>query len=82
MFMASFMVNMRWHSVISMTSPCKIDDLRVFGATEGSTEHSPLVFGVETTLWPMASKKGGKWYRDVLEAAERSCSGDPRMRQH
>ena len=34
-------------------------------------EHSPLVFGVETALWPMAAKKAGKWYRVVLEAAER-----------
>lgn len=30
----------------------------------------PLVFGVETVLWPTAAKKGGKWYRRVVEAAE------------
>ena len=30
----------------------------------------PLVFGVETVLWPTAAKKGGKWYRGVVEAAE------------
>ena len=44
---------------------------RVFRATEGSTEHSPLVFGVETALWQVAAKKEGKWYREVHEAAER-----------
>ena len=38
-----------------------VDDLRVFRATEGSTESVPLVFGVETVLWPTAAKKGGKW---------------------
>ena len=47
-----------------------VDDLRVFQATEGSTEKSVhLVFGVETVLWPTATKKGGKWYRGVVEAA-------------
>ena len=47
-----------------------LDDLRVFRATEGSTESVPLVFGIETVLWPTAAKKGGKWYRGVVEAAE------------
>ena len=42
---------------------CLVDDLRVFRATEGSTESVPLVFGVETVLWPPAAKKDGKWYR-------------------
>ena len=56
----------------------------VFRATEGSqvrvdacsgfkrrpTESVPLVFGVETVLWPTAAKMGGKWYRRVVEAAE------------
>ena len=51
---------------------CLVDDLRVFRATEGSTESVPLVFGVETVLWPTAAKKGGKWYWGVVEAAE--CS--------
>ena len=37
-----------------------VDDLRVFRATEGSTESLPLVFGVGTVLWPTAAKKGGK----------------------
>ena len=45
------------------------DDLRVFRAIEGSTESIPLVFGVETVLWPTAAKKGGEWYRGVVEAA-------------
>ena len=50
---------------------CLVDDLRVFRATEGSTESVPLVFGAETVLWPAAAKKGGKWYhRGVVEAAE------------
>ena len=49
---------------------CIVDDLRVFRATEGSTETVPLVFGVEPVLWPTAVKKGGKWYRGVVEAAE------------
>ena len=49
---------------------CLVDDLRVFRATEGSTESVPLVFGVETVLWSTAAKKGGEWYRGVVEAAE------------
>ena len=49
---------------------CQVDDVRVFRATKGSTESSPLVFGVETVLWPTAAEKGRKWYRGVVEAAE------------
>ena len=30
-----------------------------------------MVFGVETAVWTVAAKKAGKWYRGVLEAAER-----------
>ena len=30
-----------------------------------------MVFGVETAVWTLAAKKAGKWYRGVLEAAER-----------
>ena len=48
---------------------CLVDDLRVFRATEGSKSF-PLIFGVEAALWPTAAKKGGKWYRGVVEAAE------------
>ena len=49
---------------------CIVDDLRVFRATEGSTESVPLVFGAETVPWSTAAKKGGKWYRGVVEAAD------------
>ena len=42
----------------------------MFRAAEGSTESVPLVFGVETVLWPTAANKGGKCYRGVVEAAE------------
>ena len=35
---------------------CLVDDLRVFRASEGCTESVPLVFGVETVLWPTAAK--------------------------
>ena len=42
----------------------------MFRTTEGSTASVPLVFGVETVLWPTAAKKGGKWYRGVVEAAQ------------
>ena len=34
---------------------CLVDDLRVFRATERSTERVPSVFGVETVLWPTAA---------------------------
>ena len=49
---------------------CLADDLRVFRATEGSTESSPLLFGAETVLWPRVAKKRGVWYRGVGEAAD------------
>ena len=44
---------------------CLADDIRVFQATEGSTDSSPLLFGEETVLCPWAAKKSGKWYRGV-----------------
>ena len=50
---------------------CIVEKLREFRATEGATEHSPLVFGVVTALWSTAEKNAEKWYRGVLEAAER-----------
>ena len=50
---------------------CLLEDLKAFDATEGSTEHSKLFFGVEAEVWTVAAKKAGKWYRGVLEAAER-----------
>ena len=46
-------------------------DIRVFQATEGSTDSSPLLFGVDTVLRPRAAKKSGKWYRGVVDAADR-----------
>ena len=49
---------------------CLVDGLRVFRATEGLTKSIPLMFGVETVLWPTAASKGGKWYRGVVEAKE------------
>ena len=49
---------------------CLADDLGVFQATEGSTESSPLLFGVETVFWPSAANKGGKWYPGVFGAVE------------
>ena len=39
---------------------CLADDIRVFQATEESTDSSPLLFGVETVLWPRVAKKSGK----------------------
>ena len=50
---------------------CIVEVLREYRATEGSTEHSPLVFGVDTALWSTAEKKTNKWYRGVREAAKR-----------
>ena len=50
---------------------CIVEYLRGFQATEGSTKHSPLVFGVGTALWSTTTKRGGKWYRGVIEAAKR-----------
>ena len=41
-----------WHKSL-------LDDL-VFRAIEVSTEHSPLVHGVETALWPIAAKAVGQ----------------------
>lgn len=56
------------------------DDLKVFRAIEGPTEHSPFVFGVETMLWATAAERVGKWYRGVPGAAT-SCSGGTRWRR-
>ena len=50
---------------------CLLDDLKAFDATKGSTEHSKLFYGVGAEVWTIAAKKAGKWYRGVLEAAER-----------
>ena len=53
-----------WHRYL-------LDDLKAYDATEGSTEHSKLVFGLETKTRTVAAKKAGTWNREVLEAAER-----------
>ena len=50
---------------------CLADDIRVFQATEGSTDSSPLLFVVKTVLWPRAAEKSGKWCLGVVEAADR-----------
>ena len=59
---------------------CLVDDLRVFRATEGSTENLPL-FGVEIVLWPTAAKKGGKWCRGVIKRRTVSWPGGTGTRQ-
>ena len=46
-----------------------VEDLTVFRATKGPTEHFPLMFGVETAVWTVATEKTDKWYRGFLEAA-------------
>ena len=53
-----------WHRYL-------LDDLKAYDATEGSTEHSKLVFGLEAKTRTVAAKKAGTWNREVLEAAER-----------
>ena len=50
---------------------CLVDDIRVFEATERSTDSSPLFFGVDTVLWPRAAKKSGNWHRGIVDAADR-----------
>ena len=47
-----------------------VDDIRVFEATEGSTNSSPLLFEVETVLWPRAAKNSGNWHRGIVDAAD------------
>ena len=54
-------------------------DIWVFQASEGSTDSSPFLFGVETVLWPKAAKKSGKWHRGVVDAANRFMT---RWHQH
>ena len=50
-----------------------VKDLRESRGTERSTEHPPLVFGVdlvfvgETALWYTAAKKAEKWCRGSLK---------------
>ena len=53
-------------------SPVSVDDIRVFEATEGSTDSSPLLLGVETVLlWPSAApgdrRRGGPFYDEMAQ---------------
>ena len=50
---------------------CIVEDRGESRATEGSTEHPPLLFGVETALWSTGEKQAKKWYPVVLETTER-----------
>ena len=50
---------------------CLADDIRVFEATGGSTDSSPVLFGVEALLSPRAAKKSGDWHREIVNAADR-----------
>ena len=50
---------------------CLAGDIRVFEATQVSMDSSPLLFGVETILWPRAAKKDWNWQRSIVEAANR-----------
>ena len=43
----------------------------LFEATEGSTDSSPSLLGIEPVLWPRAAKKSGNWHRGIVNAAER-----------
>ena len=49
--------------------------LLLWVSTEGSTESSPLLFGVETVIWPRAAKKSGKWYRGASKRQTVSWRG-------
>ena len=53
---------MSWHR-------CLLDDLKAVDATQGSTEHSKLVFGVEAEAWTV--EEGGK----VVSRGPRSNKG-------
>eukprot|EP00752_Nemacystus_decipiens_P005558 g5029.t1 len=52
---------------------CLKDDLGVFGATHGSTDDVPYVFGVPKLVWSEAAKVDGgvPWHTGVLQGAER-----------
>ena len=46
---------------------CLVDDIKVVEASEGSTDSSPLLFGV----WPGAAKKCENWHRGIVDTADR-----------
>ena len=50
---------------------CLVEEIKVFEATEGSTDSSHLLVGVRTVLWPRAAKKSGNWHRGIIDAADR-----------
>ena len=50
------------------SAQCLVDDLRVFRATEGSTESAPLVFGVETGYGPRRLRRVGS---GIVESSKR-----------
>ena len=50
---------------------CLADGIRVFEATEGFTDSSPLLFEIGTVLWPRAAKKSGNWHLGIVDAADR-----------
>ena len=50
---------------------CLADDIRVVKATQGSTDSSPLLLGVETVLWPRAVKKSANCHQGVVDAVDR-----------
>ena len=54
---------------------CLADGIRVFRATEGSTDRPSLLFGVDTVSWPRAVKTRGKLYRAVVDAADPVMTG-------
>ena len=62
---------MALHCLLCVLKNIFLVDLRESRPTEGSTELSPLVCGVETAPWSFAAEKARKCYRGVLEACER-----------
>ena len=60
---------------------CLVDDLKLFRATGGSTKHSPLVFGVQTALWPMAANEASNCTGGTSKQPNGSWSGGTRMRK-
>ena len=51
---------------------CLKDDFQAFGATDVSTMHNRLTFGVDTAVWTLAAKMddGAPWHKGVLQGAE------------
>ena len=52
---------------------CRRDDFNAFGATYGSTDDEPRVFGVPKASWTEAAKvQGGvQWHASVAKGAAR-----------